>query len=259
MSALGPDSFYSAKLRISRAEEHLQDLETKIDSFLAEKPYARAVDPDPDGIHEVYKIRLTKPFPYRWRILATEIIEHLRSSLDHAVWASSYLYSGSVNELNVFPFSSDPIKWENRMKGFCKEVHPDIQTLLRAFKPYPGGNNDLYILNDLCGSSKHVLIIFVACATRSGEIRSPQPWTDEIAIYDPLVWDRAKNEIPYARVLRGYHFDHDINVDLYVALEYRAHESIAPATAVLQTFLREAKRVVLAIETECRRIGLIKT
>jgi hypothetical protein len=262
MTALGPDSFYSAKLRIGRAQEHLEDLEAKIDSFLAEKPYARVVDPDPDGIHEIYKIRLTKPLPFRWRILATEIIEHLRSSLDHAVWASAYLNTGSLTELNVFPFSSDPIKFENRMKGLCKEVPSAVQALVRAFKPYPGGNNDLCILNEMSGASKHVLVAFVACATRGGQIRSPgrpRSGSDEIAIYHPPVWDSLKNEIPYARVKRGFHFDHDIDIDLYVALEHRAYQSIAPATAVLHTFCSEAERVVLAIEAECRRIRLIPT
>jgi hypothetical protein len=93
MTVFGPDGFYSAKLRIVRAQEHLNDLKAQINRFFGEKPYSRIVEPDPNGTHKIYKIRLTKPFPFRWRILATEIIEHSRASLDHATWASAFLYN----------------------------------------------------------------------------------------------------------------------------------------------------------------------
>lgn len=253
------DPFYSAKLRIERAKEHLNDLEAKIGSFFAENPYTRVVDPDPDGVHEIHKIRLTQRIPYRWRILATEIIEHLRASLDHSVWATANLHNGSLNEFNVFPFSSDPIKFEQRMGGIAKDVPTEIQALLRAFKPYNGGNDDLYTLNDMCNLSKHVLVAFIAATAQSGEIRSASTseWDREIGYYNPPVWDRAKNEIPYARVKRGASFDHHIKISVYISLEYRELTSTEPATAILHAFLCEAERVVLAIEAESRRIGLI--
>jgi hypothetical protein len=88
MTSLGPDAFYSAKLRLKRAHEHLVNLKAQIEGFFSEKPYARITEPDPNGTHEIYKIRLTKSFPTEWRILATEIIEHTRSSLDHASTSS---------------------------------------------------------------------------------------------------------------------------------------------------------------------------
>ena len=45
------DAFYSAKLRIRRAQEHFDDLKAQISSFFAEKPYTRIVEPDPNGTH----------------------------------------------------------------------------------------------------------------------------------------------------------------------------------------------------------------
>jgi hypothetical protein len=71
------DPFYSARLRMERAREHLETLGSQISSFFSEKPYTHTVEADPNGTHEIHKIRVTKPFPFRWRILATEIIEHL--------------------------------------------------------------------------------------------------------------------------------------------------------------------------------------
>jgi hypothetical protein len=188
------DPFYSARLRIARAQEHLQDLETQINSFFGEKPYTRVVEDDPDGIHEIHKIRLTRRFPFRWRILATEIVEHARSSLDHATWASAYLRTNNPNlEFGVFPFASDATKLANRIKGVSKDCPPEIQALLGRLQPYKGGNDLLFALNDLCNLSKHALIMFIAGATAMGEIQGVG-LTGPIQFYDPLVLDRAKNE-----------------------------------------------------------------
>src|ERR1700722_19799496 len=103
---MAEDHFYSSKVRIARAEEHLKDLNTQIDSYFAKEPYAKVVDLDADGIHEIHKIKLTERFPLRWRLLATEIVEHLRASLDHATWTTGYLKSGDPNIQQVhFPFA----------------------------------------------------------------------------------------------------------------------------------------------------------
>ena len=254
------DRFYSAKLRIARAKEHLNDLKATIDSFLAKKPYTRVVDLDADGINEIHKIKLTERFPFHWRLLATEIVEHLRASLDHATWTTGYLKSGDRNIQQVhFPFAGAAADLDNSMRRRSKNIPPEIQALLRGFQPYKGGNEDLYILNDLCNLSKHSLIAFVGCVAGSTEITGigDAVWDLDVGHYNPPIWDRAKNEIPYAFAKRGARFDHDLNIRLYVSLDYRELTSTEPATTVLDAYCREAQRVVLAIEAESRRIGLI--
>jgi hypothetical protein len=262
MTALGPDSFYSAKLRIARAKEHLKDLEAQIERFFGEQPYTRIVEPDPNGTHEIHKIRLTKRFPFRWRILATEIIEHIRASLDHAVWATAYLHTRNPNlEFGLFPFSNNANNFENRLRGLAKDAPAEIQALLRTFQPYPGGNGHLlYTLNDMCNLSKHALVAFIAGAAAGGEISGiGGPGLGQgVEFYDPLVMDRAKHEIPYARTLRGLHFDHQIKIRIYPAIEYREITSAEPAADVLAAMGGEAMRIVEAIEAESRKIGLLK-
>jgi hypothetical protein len=258
MTPLGPDGFYSAKLRIERAKEHLNDLEAQINSFFGEKPYTRVVEPDPNGTHEIHKLRLTKPFPFRWRILATEIIEHLRASLDHATWATGYLSTRNPDIQQVaFPFGETLSDLDNSMRRRSKNLPPEIQALLRTFQPYKGGNDLLFDLNDMCNLSKHALIAFIANAIADGEIRG-SGWAEPIDLYDPLTLDRAKNEIPYARVRRSLHFDHEIKISIYPAIEHRETTSAEPAIAVLDAMGSEVRRIVLAIEAESRKIGLIK-
>jgi hypothetical protein len=251
------DPFYSARLRIARAQEHLHDLEAQITDFFSEKPYARIVDDDPDGVHEIHKIRLTKPFPFRWRVLATEIVEHARSSLDHATWASAYLCTNNPNlEFGVFPFASEELKLANRIKGVSKDCPPEIQALLGRLKPYRGGNDLLFALNDLCNLSKHALITFIAGATARGKIQGIG-LTGPVQFYDPLVLDRTKNEIRYARISKQVHFEHEVDFEIYPTLEHRQYTSAEPAVLVLNAMIREANKAVSEIETECRKIGLI--
>jgi hypothetical protein len=257
---MAEDHFYSSKVRIARAEEHLKDLNTQIDSYFAKEPYAKVVDLDADGIHEIHKIKLIERFPLRWRLLATEIVEHLRASLDHATWTTGYLKSGDPNIQQVhFPFAGAAAGLENSMRRRSKNLPPEIQTLLRAFAPYKGGNHDLYDLNDLCNMSKHALIAFVGCITHNIEITGfdRTAWDREVAFFRPPIWNRAENEIPYARVARGANFEHDLQFRLYVSLDYRELTNTEPATAVLDAYCREVHRVVWAIEAESRRIGLI--
>jgi hypothetical protein len=257
MTPLGPDAFYSAKLRIERAQEHLIDLKTQIDRFFSEKPYIRVVEPGPNGTHEIYKIRLTKPFPFRWRILATEIIEHARASIDNATWASAFLYTRNPDtKFGTFSFSNNAANLENKIKGSSKDCPPEIQALMNMFKPYDGGNGLLCILNDMCNLSKHALVAFLAGAFVAGEIKGTA-FDGPIEFIDPLILDPVKNEIPYMRVLNSADPQHEIEVTPYPSLDYRGFPSQDPAVNVLNSMIEHAYGIVTAIEAECRRIELI--
>jgi hypothetical protein len=255
---MNDDRFYSARLRLARAGEHAFDLKTQIERFSSEKPYTRIKELEPDGKHEIHKIRLIKRFPFRWRVLATEVIEHARASLDHATWASAYLATKNPNlEFGTFPFAKSEEFIANRIKGLSKDCPPEIQTLLARLKPYKGGNDLLYILNDMCNLSKHALVTFMTNASAGGEIRG-LGLTGPLQFYDPLILDPMKNEIPYARVPITTHFDHDVDFAIYPSLDYRGDASAEPAILILQMMIKEADDAVTAIESECRRIGLIK-
>jgi hypothetical protein len=254
------DQFYSARLRLARAKEHLQDLDSQIDRFFSEKPYTRIVEPDPDGIHKILKIRLTKRFPFRWRILATEIIEHARSSLDHATWAAAWLNTKNPNlEFGVFPFVKDGAKLAERINGASKDCPAEIRALLRTFKPYKDGDGNklLYALSDMCNLSKHALVTFMPKAWATGKIRG-YAFADGIQFYDEMILDPLKNEITYARVRLEANFDHEVDFTIHPMLDYREMTISEPAILILASMIGEAERIVSEIEAMCRQIGLIK-
>jgi hypothetical protein len=257
MVAIPTDPFYSAKSRIKRADEQLDNLTAEIDRFFTENPGGYVSEPDPDGTHEIHKIKFTKRFPLIWRILATEIIEHLRASLDHATFASFFLSTGKLDSNFVaFPFGKTAPDLDNGIRGRSKDLRPEIQTLLRSFDTYKGGNDVLCTLNDLCNDCKHGLIAFIVGATAGFEITGTA-FTGPIEFADPLIWDADKNEIVYARVLKGSNFEHKGKLRVYVSIPDVEVMPGAPATAILDRMGSEVDRIVRAIEAECKRLGLL--
>jgi hypothetical protein len=252
------DPFFSAKLRIARANEHIDTLDAEIAEFWAKKPYTHAAEDDVDGTHQTHKLCFTERFPSEWRILVTESVEHLRASLDHATWAVGFLCSGNVAIDKVaFPFGRTAADVDNSIKGRSKNLPTEIQAILRRLQPHEGGNDALCVLNNLCNLSKHTLIAIVAAVAFDPQfVIFRQKSAFKFLL--PLTWDSVKNEIPYARVPKPYDLEHQANFKAFIALEYRGDRSEDSAVSVLRTILKETERAVLEIENETRRIGLIK-
>ncbi|HUD87743.1 MAG TPA: hypothetical protein VMR17_14925, partial [Xanthobacteraceae bacterium] len=160
----------------------------------------------------------------------------------------------------AFPFGRTAADLDNSVRGRSKELLPEIQTLLRSFNCYKGGNWPLYTLNELSNVSKHALIAFMAGVALNMQIEGiPDPFAlAEVQFFEHLHWDRAKNEIIYARTKLGTNFEHKGNLTLFVAIQDKEATSSESAVAVLNTILNEVKGVITAIEAECRRLGLPK-
>jgi hypothetical protein len=207
-------------------------------------------------------IKFNSPNGFRrlGEFLATEIVEHLRAALDHATWATAWLKTGDPYiEQVAFPVAKTAADLDNSMRRRSKNLPPEIQAMLRTFQPYEGGNDALYTLNVLCNTSKHALVAFIAAAVFDFQISGTAAGIPKgIQFPEPTVWDSEKNEIVYARVRLGSTFDHQAKFKVFVALQHKEAISPIPATAALDGLHSETKRIVLAIEAESRRIGLIQ-
>jgi hypothetical protein len=258
MVSLPDDPLYSAKLRISRADELLDQLVADIERFFTEKPIESVSEPDPDGKHIVHKLKVTERFPINWRILATEIIEHLRAALDHASFAAFFLATGKMeSNYAAFPFGKTPTDLDNSVRGRSKDLPSEIQTLLRSFNAYKGGNDLLYTLNDLANHCKHGLVTFIGGAVAGGEI-SGTGWAGGVEFADIPIWDGEKNEIAYARVKVGTDFQHQGKLRVYVAIPGTEHLPGIGATGILDKIGADVARVVDDIEAKCRELGILR-
>jgi hypothetical protein len=250
---MSKDLFGSPKRRIARAKRHIRNLDARIEKFFKNQPYARVIEPDADGIDQLYKIKLTKPLPESLTDLSNEIVEGLRSGLDQAAFATA-VADGKINAKSAyFPIADDVIGLETGIKGRCKDIPSDIITLFRSFNPYKGGNDLIWALNQLCNRSKHR---FLTAEMAVGRMYCRSGFLPAGTLPIPR-WDSAKDEMVFGRVGPDGEFKYDIDFSFFVALGEMDIVGHQPAVPVFDAMASEVERIVLAIEAEARRIGLI--
>jgi hypothetical protein len=252
-----PDPFASPKRRITRAGEHIQNLKSEVAAFFEAQPYARIVERNASGFDE-HKVKLTRELPDRITDFAYETIEALRSSLDQATYAVAIACGSKRPDLIHFPIADTPADFENVLNGRLKDFPPDILALFHSFEPYQTGNaNLIWALNRVRRQGTHRLIVPVATVAGGMEIHDmsisrPLPLT-----VPPPRWDSEKKEIVFAIVAPGSDLSYKLDLSFYITFGQVEGVAAAPVVETLEDMAAEVERVVLAIEAESHRIGLI--
>jgi hypothetical protein len=153
--------FPGAVAKIKRAETQIEDFNLKITRFFEASPYERFSEVNAQKTEEVWKHRLTANIPDEFPVLAGEILFNLRSALDQMACALAVLHSGT-SEKTYFPFARDANEFEKELREKTKKLSPDAVSMIRAVKPYRGGNDLLWSLHDLNRRDKHIAILPVA-------------------------------------------------------------------------------------------------
>ena len=254
-----PDPFASPKRRIARAKLQLRALIKDGKSFFKRAPYARVVEPDPNGVDQLHKVRLTRQIPSKMTSMGVEAVENLRSALDQTGYITAVLSGVSNPKSAHFPIADCATKLETDVigRGRCKDLPPDILAVFRSFKPYKGGNEPIWALNRLCNYSKHRIL---SAAMHCDHFRSMSPGYISGNARIPIpFWDHEKNEMVFGVVGPGGDFKYDFEFSFYVTFAEVPELIGVPAFPFLDAAIREVEAIVLATEAECRRIGLLIT
>lgn len=248
-------AFFEGPLEyLAAAREHLTAFESLCDSFVRSCDYEVVRTRDNKTSEEVISLRFSKRPTPRLRAKATSILSDIRNALDQAV-CDAAVALGRKNAKNVyFPLGQNAADLEDAIKGRCRNVHPEILDFIRACKPYYGGND---IVRTACQiiTDKHSRILRLSLGGKythlvSNEnlfIRSPcKFWINK--------WNRLKNELEYARVGPGGHFQMDINHPIKVVLGEGHAPFDGPASAALRDIISETERIILGLEAETARI-----
>jgi hypothetical protein len=250
------DLFYSARLTLVHAQQHIRDFDTHVHNFVNGKPYAHIVEQDPNSGNHVHKIKFTQKVPEMLPCTLFDIANNLRAVLDQAGYAAALASGNTRLKRTNFPFGDDAVQLDNNIDGrkVCEDCPAEIVALFRAQKPYKGGNNDLWALNKLCNTKKH-------CALVPVEInKSRIVYTADIigagwAAVGQNTFDADKNEITFLvtkpgvqpRVTPDLTFDVTIS-DIETLTGKQAGHVLANMSSVVQGIL-------MATEAECRRLG----
>jgi hypothetical protein len=242
-------SFEDSKYSIAMAKHHVADLERQITEFFKTQPYGHVVETDAKTGEHVHKYKLIKPMPVRLKGIARDAVINLRSALDQAMFAFTGRHT-------YFPFAKDAVHFENAVKGRCKGIPKEITALLRTFKPYVGGDDLLWALNALSNTNKHGIIAPVAVSNGAVTYNDATFFNGGPNIMAP-VWNRAKNEMELFRVRPTTYGYVNLSVTTHVVICGVEVVNGKPVVGTLNELISKVEGIVMAVEAEARRLGLV--
>lgn len=253
------DPFTSSRRKLAWAKKNLANLNRRIGRFMEQKDlYTVFTEPDTKNPqHLVHKMRWVKQMPDGLSELTGNIVDDLRSALDHALFGIARLGKSGTGPLNAyFPFASDAAHFEKNLRGRCKDVPVELWPLLRSYEPYKGGSEALFALNAVCGANKHGLLLPIGTATVTAKtiIEGNGFWSMP---YAPI-WDWAKQEMELFTTGPQPKLRANITLGFYVA--FGEIDSVAgkPAIPVLNDFVGMVGTIIDEIEAESKRLGIVK-
>lgn len=199
------------RLKIKRANEHIQDARKRVVEFFETHPYEVFTDVDTVEQRESLKIRLNASPPSEISIIVAEAVYHLRSSLDQLACVLAEANGAKDTSQTYFPFAGDESEFKKRgVQNKINMLHPEAISMLSDLKPYRGGNDLLWALGRLANIDKHKKIIPIGSGRFGHEIKLTiyllagdivQPPSSE---WQPLDKERTLFTYPAGRKINGY-------------------------------------------------------
>ena len=162
------------RVKIHRAKEHFGALEAELRAFLDAKPYVVGTKRDLENRRLIYYLVSVQDIPDRIAAITGDVIQNLRSALDHQAYALFMVGPGGTTGQSprhiYFPIADDAQKYAAEAPAKVRGMRQDAIDAIDATKPYKGGNDTLWILHRLNNVDKHRFVIMVGSAFRSLDI-----------------------------------------------------------------------------------------
>jgi hypothetical protein len=162
------------RLKIKRADKHINDLKASLRSFLDSNPYKVGIKRDPKSKKPIYYLLAIEPVPACIAATAGDVLNSLRSALDHLAQHLYLVGTGNAQgyrDKTSFPISPSVKDFKNGLARKVEGMRQDAIDAIRSLEPYAGGKgNDLWTLHRLNNIDKHRMIFTVGSAFRSVDI-----------------------------------------------------------------------------------------
>jgi hypothetical protein len=168
---LGPVlRFDGARLKIKRAEHHIDELERQFELFVERKPYSLTIGNHPKTDQPSVRVKFKEAVPSWLSLIVGDAVHNLRTSLDHMVWELIGHDGGEQNRHLKFPAGDNRVSFESSCQGI-RTPSQSVIDVLKAFEVFPGGKGEsLYALNLLDNADKHTVITPVIRSARISKL-----------------------------------------------------------------------------------------
>lgn len=161
------------KFKIARARELIQELRDAVAEYHKSNPYDVRTRIDLQTRRLIYYVAAVKEIPPRIKLITGDVIQNLRSALDHLTYKLFITAGGSsASSRHIhFPIAQDETTFnsadtQRKMKGIAQ---PAIDAI-SALKPYRCGNEILWQIQELNNRDKHRLLITAGASFGSMDI-----------------------------------------------------------------------------------------
>lgn len=154
------------RLKIERANQHIDELKSAIIAFKNSDPYKISAKHDPQSRKLIYYLVDVQPVPLEIACIAGDVLHNLRCALDHLAYRLFRVGAGDTADAKhvYFPIFDDAAKYQAGVQGKVHGMRQDAIDAIDAIKPYKGGNDTLWRLHRLNSVDKHRLLITVGAA-----------------------------------------------------------------------------------------------
>lgn len=227
----------------------MMNFQRRVRAFLDSHPEKQLVEKNADG-SKTLKYTFRRPSD-DFADIAFDAINNARVALDRAMYACVVAKHGPSRKFDktYFPFGANLQEIVGRRAQ--SHIPGQIFDLACGFKPYPGGNDTLWALNQICNSGKHVKVQEVGLTTevmhflgegRGVEIRP--------------IWDYIKHELIIATIPPGGALKGKYALRCAIFLDEAPPAGGQPTLSFIRDAIRIVDGILLAVEAEARRIGL---
>lgn len=147
--------FEDVYLKLSRASEHIAELDRLIKDYFATSKWQPVVERDDANGRFIHKARFGSGFSNRIRVISADAFGNLRSTLDLLVAACARCLGEQRNRKIYFPFSKNAEQWEKDVERNLSILPPAVIAYFRSLAPYQGGDNYVYGLSLARNDSEH--------------------------------------------------------------------------------------------------------
>jgi hypothetical protein len=168
-----------ARLKIERAQEHLDSLKAELDMFLGKDPYHFNVEGNEDAVTFQPIIHAA---PLRFSTIIGDVVTNSRAALDYIAWqlANRHFSDPVLDPIEDKRWVSFPISenlprpddgFSHKMNRFAnRKIPAPALTLIRDVQPYNPGYKSLWWLHELVNEDKHRMPLLTVGEVRTAHV-----------------------------------------------------------------------------------------
>jgi hypothetical protein len=134
------------RLKIERADKHIDDLKAAVRSFFDSNPYKVSHKRDSDTRKLIYYVESAQPVPIVIAAIAGDALHCLRDALDHLAQQLYLVGTGNAKgyrDQTSFLISKSAKDFKSTLTGKVQGMRKDAVDAIRALEPYLEGRGPI--------------------------------------------------------------------------------------------------------------------